>query len=99
MRKRKRAQQTAKGAAGTKPPISVPYFAPRPSLPATLPTTADILSTQEILSKTTSTNVVAVGLHFVAKYGKHVDLEEGRTMKYVEDRTTVPVPPSLRPLS
>ena len=92
MKKRKRAPQTVERAVGSLPPISVPYFAPERVLPASLPTTTNIQNTQEILLKRTGAKVVAVGPYFVVKYGKNIDLEEGRTMKYVEDCSTVPVP-------
>ncbi|EXJ54295.1 hypothetical protein A1O7_09633 [Cladophialophora yegresii CBS 114405] len=73
-------------------PISMPYFAPAAILPAKLPSTAEIESSQEILTERTAAKVVALGPHFVAKYGKGIDLEEGQTMIFVKQRAQVPVP-------
>ena len=72
-------------------PISVPYYAPTSDLPAPLPTTAEIESSAQIL-KNGAVKVVAVGTHFVVKYGKRLNLEEGRMMVFVQQNTRVPVP-------
>ncbi|ETI26856.1 hypothetical protein G647_10302 [Cladophialophora carrionii CBS 160.54] len=70
----------------------MPYFAPTTVLPAKLPSTAEIESAREILTERTAAKVVALGPHFVAKYGRGIDLEEGQTMIFVKQRAQVPVP-------
>ena len=72
-------------------PVSVPYYAPAIDLPAPLPTAAEIESSDQIL-KDEAMKVVAVGTHFVVKYGKWLSLEEGRMMVFIQQRTRVPVP-------
>ena len=72
--------------------ISLPYFAPAVHLPARLPTTAEIENSQDIFTERTGAKVVSVGSCFVVKYGRHVNLEEGRTMKFVEEYAGMPVP-------
>ncbi|EXJ82297.1 hypothetical protein A1O3_06110 [Capronia epimyces CBS 606.96] len=72
---------------------SAPYYAPVVDLPAPLPTTAEIESSGEYMrDETYATKVVAVGPHFVAKYGKWLNLEEGRMMMFIRQQTRVPVP-------
>lgn len=71
-------------------PISSPFFAT--DLPAALPTTAEIENSQHILKATTHSKVVAVGQHFVVKYGVGLNLEEGRMMIFIQQRTRIPVP-------
>ncbi|KIW63488.1 hypothetical protein PV04_10320 [Phialophora macrospora] len=72
-------------------PVSVPYYAPAIDLPAPLPTTAEIENSDQIL-KDGAVKVVAVGTHFIVKYGKRLNLEEGRMMVFVQQSTRVPVP-------
>ena len=85
--------ETSPAAASSPPttPVSVPYYVPTIDLPAPLPTTAEIESSDQIL-KDEAVKVVAVGTHFVVKYGKQLNLEEGRMMLFVQQSTRVPVP-------
>ena len=72
--------------------IPVPYIAAATSLPATLPTTADIHHSQQILKQTPVTGVVAIGEHFVVKYGRHLNLHEAQMMVFIRQNTRIPVP-------
>ena len=71
--------------------VSIPYHTPATDLPAPLPTAAEIKSSDQIL-KDGATKVVAVGTHFVVKYGKRLNLEEGRMMVFLQQNTLIPVP-------
>ncbi|KAF2495314.1 hypothetical protein BU16DRAFT_527182 [Lophium mytilinum] len=75
--------------------FSLPYFADEGSLPAILPTIEEIKSATEILNERMSVvsgKVVGVGDHFVVKYGAFVNLQEGETMLFLKQSTTIPVP-------
>jgi len=72
-------------------PVSVPYYAPAKDLPAPLPTTAEIESSDQIL-KDGAVKVVSVGTDFVVKYGKWLNLEEGRMMIFIQQSARVSVP-------
>ena len=72
--------------------ISFPYKASPEVLPAPLPTTDQIEQSKEVLLDTFGRKVVGFGPHFVIKYGGRVNLEEGRTMMFVRENTSVPVP-------
>jgi len=61
-------------------------------LPAPLPTTDQIEQSKDVLLDSGAGKVVVVGSHFVVKYGGGVNLEEGRTIMFVGENTTVPVP-------
>lgn len=74
------------------PPIPVPYYADATTLPANLPTVEEIEGSQDVLCDQTARKVVGVGQHFVVKYGQAVDLEEGETMLFIQQATSVPVP-------
>lgn len=84
--------QNPRGRSHLDSSVPLPYFVPSSDLPAALPETAEIESSQEILTHRTGVKVVAVDHHFVIKYGKGVNLEEGRTMIFVKQRAQVPVP-------
>jgi hypothetical protein len=71
---------------------NLPYYADPGTIPAQLPTIEEIGAAQEILSDNTATRVVAIGDHFVVKYGPQVDLLEGETMLFLQDCSSVPVP-------
>lgn len=73
-------------------PVSIPYYAPANELPSALPTAADIEGSGEVLKDESATKVVAVGPHFVVKYGESLNLQEGRTMIFIQRHTQVPVP-------
>ncbi|OAP59974.1 hypothetical protein AYL99_04976 [Fonsecaea erecta] len=72
--------------------VSIPYAAEDSDLPAKIPDTTEILSCQRILIERTGVKVVALGHHFVAKYGPAVNLEEGRTMIFLRRRAQVAIP-------
>jgi tRNA A-37 threonylcarbamoyl transferase component Bud32 len=72
--------------------ISFPYEMQPDGLPASLPTTAQIECSEEILVERLGAKVVITPPCFVVKYGSGVNLEEGRTMIFVKEYTTVPVP-------
>jgi hypothetical protein len=74
------------------PPISVPYYADATTLPADLPTVEEIERSQDVLCDQTARKVVGVGQHFVVKYGLMIDLQEGETMLFIQQATSVPVP-------
>lgn len=68
------------------------YHAARDDLPSDLPTLAEIQSSNDIICNQSGRQVVGVGIDFVIKYGKQVDLEEGRIMLYVSKYTSAAVP-------
>ncbi|KAL9618510.1 MAG: hypothetical protein Q9160_006766 [Pyrenula sp. 1 TL-2023] len=70
----------------------IPYAADAASLPAPLPTTTEIHSSEDVLVERTRCKVVGVGEHFVVKYGFGVSLLEGESMRFVRESTSVPVP-------
>ncbi|KAH8907470.1 kinase-like protein [Coniochaeta sp. PMI_546] len=74
---------------------SLPYYAPADTLPAPLPTVADILApdTQSIHAfPNNDRRVVLVHDHFIVKYGPKVRLQEGENMLFVQQSTSMPVP-------
>jgi hypothetical protein len=71
---------------------SLPYYANPATIPAQLPTIEEIGAAQEILSDKLATKVVAIGDHFVVKYGPQVDLPEGETTLFLQNCSSVPVP-------
>ncbi|KAF2793677.1 kinase-like protein [Melanomma pulvis-pyrius CBS 109.77] len=71
---------------------SLPYYANPATIPAKLPTIEEIGAAQEILSDKLATKVVAIGDHFVVKYGPQLDLLEGETMLFLQNCSSVPVP-------
>lgn len=72
--------------------IQIPYYAHRENLPSELPTMDAIESSIEILCKQSARKVVGVGPHFVVKYGLQIELDEGLTMIFVANVTSVHVP-------
>ncbi|PWY83763.1 kinase-like protein [Aspergillus sclerotioniger CBS 115572] len=70
--------------------VDLPYFAT--DLPSPLPTEADIDAAADITLAYGSRRVVAIGSHYVIKYGRGVDLIEGENMLYVRKNTRIPVP-------
>lgn len=72
--------------------IELPYYAPSEELPSELPSKEVVDNAIEILCEQSARKVVGVGPHFVAKYGLQINLEEGRTMLFIRERTKVPVP-------
>ena len=70
----------------------IPYYASTVDLPATLPNITEIKSSKQIFNGKSDVKVLAVGDHFVVKYGKRLSLEEGRMMLFMQQHTQVPVP-------
>ncbi|SMR49216.1 unnamed protein product [Zymoseptoria tritici ST99CH_1E4] len=70
--------------------LSIPYFAPNPSVP--LPTDAEIDAGSDISLAYGGRRVVEVGSHFVVKFGEGVDLMEGENMIFVQEKTAMPLP-------
>ncbi|KAF2874599.1 hypothetical protein BDV95DRAFT_627222 [Massariosphaeria phaeospora] len=68
---------------------SLPYYADPATIPAQLPTSEEIAAAHKILSDKSATKVVAIGDHFVVKYGPQVDLLEGETMLFLQDCSSV----------
>ncbi|KIW14196.1 hypothetical protein PV08_06977 [Exophiala spinifera] len=65
-----------------------PYYAPPADLPAPLPTTDEIKNATDIIADDNGhPKVVCVG-PYVIKYGRGVDLYEGKNMMFVEQATT-----------
>ncbi|KAI9662264.1 MAG: hypothetical protein M1821_008431 [Bathelium mastoideum] len=71
---------------------SLPFYADPAVVPEALPTVEQIECAHEVLSDTAGRKVVGIGDHFVIKYGLQVDLVEGKTMLYLQESTTIPVP-------
>lgn len=68
-----------------------PYYADSASLPAALPTEAQIRGSKDILSERGGGKTVRVGHHFVVKYG-NLDVIEAHNMIFVGRKTKIPVP-------
>lgn len=71
-------------------PIDLPFYVA--DLPHTLPTSAEIENAPDIFLDYGERRVVAVGQHFVVKFGLGVNLIEGENMLFVQGNTDVPVP-------
>lgn len=71
---------------------TLPYFAPAELLPAPLPTVAKILASTNFMVRYGEAPIVRVGKHYVVKYGKRVNLQEGENMPFVRESSSVPVP-------
>ena len=74
---------------------TLPYFAPADTVPAPLPTVAEIRASTNVLSPAgpnKTSKVVRVGRHFIVKYGPGVSLQEGENMLFVRQATNVRVP-------
>ncbi|KAJ4527774.1 hypothetical protein HRR83_000528 [Exophiala dermatitidis] len=74
------------------PFIPVPYYVPTIALPAPLPSIVEIEASTEILRERSTVKVVAIGSHYVVKYGETLNLEEGRMMVFIAQHTQIPVP-------
>lgn len=65
--------------------VSLPFTVPASQLPGSLPTEEEILKSTNVLSSEySSTLVVGVGPHFVAKHGESVSEVEGQTLLFLE---------------
>jgi aminoglycoside phosphotransferase len=71
---------------------SLPYYAPADTLPAPLPTVAEIRASEEYLSSGGQTPVVRIGEHFAVKYGGGTELQEAENMLFVRESTSIAVP-------
>jgi len=67
------------------------FCANEATLPARLPTITEINAAPEVLSEKPGCTVVAIGDHFVVKYGVKVSLGEAETMLYLQ-KSGIPVP-------
>ena len=72
--------------------IQIPYYAPPEDLPAEIPDKDVIDSSKDVLCEQSARKVVRIGPHFVVKYGRQIELEEGLDMIYVKNNTSVSVP-------
>jgi hypothetical protein len=70
----------------------LPYFAPEQSLPAPLPTVAEILASTVRVSRLFESAVVRVGDHYAVKFGGTTTLQEGENMLFVQQATNIPIP-------
>jgi hypothetical protein len=71
---------------------SLPYYANPATIPAQLPTIEEIGAARKIISDKSASKIVAIGDHFIVKYGPQVDLLEGETMLFLQKSSSVPVP-------
>jgi hypothetical protein len=69
--------------------VSLPYFAPAESLPAPLPSKAEILAATDVLKEC---RVVRIEPHFIVKLGSRTDAIEGQNMILTARHTSVRVP-------
>ncbi|ATY66340.1 phosphotransferase enzyme family [Cordyceps militaris] len=70
----------------------LPFFAPKDTLPSPLPPPEVIASAGVVLEKSTGRRVVQFGDSYIIKYGIHVSLTEGKTLLFLNETQTVPVP-------
>lgn len=71
---------------------TIPYYAPPESLPAPLPTVAEILASKERLSNEHQVRVFRVREHYAVKFGTRTSIQEGENMLFVQQSTSIPVP-------
>ncbi|CAG9947158.1 unnamed protein product [Clonostachys rosea f. rosea IK726] len=69
----------------------VPFIADAALLPGPLPTTEAIASSEDVLKEYPGRRIVRIG-EFVIKYGTYVSLNEGHTMRFIKEHSTIPVP-------
>lgn len=68
-------------------PLFAQYFRDPTELPASLPTTSEILASKDIIKGTeawSTRKVVGVGEHFIAKYSPHNEAIEGTNLLFLE---------------
>lgn len=70
--------------------FEIPFYAS--DLPCPIPTIAEIENTSDVLSGYGERKIVAVGQHFVVKFGLGVELLEGENMLFARENTNVPIP-------
>jgi serine/threonine protein kinase len=72
---------------------TLPYFAPKTVLPGPLPTLKEIFQAKQLPSAHQAvTGVFRVREHFVVKFGRYVNLQEGENMLFIRQCSNVPVP-------
>lgn len=72
---------------------TLPFYAPESVLPKPLPTLEEIFKAKRLPSaRQAVTSVVRVREHFIVKFGRYVQLQEGENMLFVRQCTNVPVP-------
>jgi hypothetical protein len=79
-------------------PLTIPYFRDPKELPAPLPTSLEILASNDILTGNepwASRKVVRVGDHFIAKYSKCNDPIEGANLLFLEQNNLLGFAPRL----
>ncbi|CAH0047239.1 unnamed protein product [Clonostachys solani] len=69
----------------------VPFIADAALLPSPLPTTEAIALSEDVLKEYPGRRIVRIG-EFVIKYGFYVSLNEGHTMRFLKQHSTVPIP-------
>ncbi|KAK8043330.1 hypothetical protein PG993_005760 [Apiospora rasikravindrae] len=74
---------------------ALPYYAPRDSLPAPLPTVEEIENARDGIKHSWSHRIVRVGTHFVVKYGIGVQTMEGENMLFVKESAPSLVVPNV----
>jgi hypothetical protein len=62
------------------------------AIPAPLPTISQILQSRDVFRASSTRKVVAIGHHFVAKYGTTVDTTEGDVLAFLEESTNIRTP-------
>ena len=70
----------------------LPYYAPAEALPSKLPSKDAVESATEILCEQSARKIVAVGLHFIVKYGLQINLGEGQTMLFLQKYVNASIP-------
>lgn len=71
--------------------VQIPYYSDADELPCPLPTQGEIEKAPDIV-ELWGRRIVAVGSHYIVKYGRNVDLAEGQNMVFIRKHTTVDVP-------
>lgn len=69
-----------------------PYYADAATLPAKIPSEAEILASKNFLKSGHRRSVVRVGSHFVVKYGQDLCDLEAQNMIFVRMQAKIPVP-------
>uniref|UniRef100_A0A8H7K1C6 Aminoglycoside phosphotransferase domain-containing protein n=1 Tax=Bionectria ochroleuca TaxID=29856 RepID=A0A8H7K1C6_BIOOC len=69
----------------------VPFIADAALLPGPLPTTEAIASSEDVLKEYPGRRIVRIG-EFVIKYSTYVSLNEGHTIRFIKEHSTIPVP-------
>jgi len=73
-------------------PSRLPYYCDPRLLPAPLPTKQEIEASTRILAQEGWHKVVAVGRHFIVKYGPTIRQIEGENLLFVNQHSNIPAP-------